>query len=58
MVMIYDHLQCLKARWNVLDTLLVSVSVFEEIYGLLTIEQGNRLDMTSARVIRLLRWLK
>ena len=45
-------------KWNVLDTGLVSLSIFEEIYGAVTIEQGQRLDMTSARVVRLLRLVR
>ena len=33
------------ARWNVLDSLLVSLSIFEEIYSNISIGDTNRLDM-------------
>ncbi|CAJ1439847.1 unnamed protein product [Effrenium voratum] len=45
-------------RWNVLDSLLVSLSIFEEIYSNISIGDTNRLDMTSARVMRLLRLVR
>eukprot|EP00438_Fugacium_kawagutii_P025328 Skav230903 [mRNA] locus=scaffold3693:13363:14478:- [translate_table: standard] len=45
-------------KWNLMDSALVSLSIFEEIYGHVSIDEGNRLDMTSARVIRLLRLVR
>lgn len=45
-------------KWNLMDSALVSLSIFEEIYGQVTIEQGSKLDMTSARVVRLLRLVR
>lgn len=32
-------------RWNLLDSLLVGLSIFEEIYGRVTIDQHNRFDV-------------
>ncbi|CAE7438154.1 CCNH [Symbiodinium natans] len=47
-------------KWNVLDTALVSLSLFEEVYGRISVDDdgGRHLDMTSARVMRLLRLVR
>jgi len=47
-------------KWNILDTALVSLSIFEEVYGRIFMDDdsGRHLDMTSARVMRLLRLVR
>ena len=40
-----------KPRWNVLDSLLVSLSLFEEFYGRLAVDDGRRVDMHPASIL-------